>query len=124
MIHSLKDSTQDHLKPAIMESLGYSVIDVRDVPRAGLIDELIRSYIAKAKFVIADLTHDNSGAYWEAGFAEGKEIPVIYICEDSVFKENGTHFDTNHLTTVTWSIDRVDEFKKRLIATIKNTLAA
>ena len=37
--------------------------------------------IRDAKFVIADLTHDNNGAYWEAGYAEGLGKPVIYICE-------------------------------------------
>ena len=118
----LEQLAQDHIKTAIRASLGYEVVDVRDVPKAGSIDELIRNSIANAEFVIADLTDDNSGAYWEAGFAEGKGIPVIYVCKESVFERNGTHFDTNHLTTVTWSFDRVNEFKERLIETIKNTL--
>lgn len=118
----LDQLAQHHLKPAIKASLGYEVIDVRDVTKAGSIDELIRNSITNAKFVIADLTHANGGAYWEAGFAEGKGIPVIYICEERVFARNGTHFDTNHLTTVMWSVDRVDEFQEKLVETIKNTL--
>ena len=38
--------------------------------------------VRDAAFVISDLTHDNSGAYWEAGYAEGLGKPVIYICEE------------------------------------------
>lgn len=64
---------------------------------------------------------DNNSAYWEAGFAEEMATPAIYMCEDRVFERNGTHFDTNHLTTVVWSYDRPDEFVAELIETIKNT---
>ena len=31
----------------------------------------MRRMIQGALFVIADLTHENRGAYWEAGYAEG-----------------------------------------------------
>ena len=118
----LDELARAHIKPGIQASLGYVVRDVRDVTQAGSIDELIRNSIRNAKFVIADLSHGNNGAYWEAGFAEGMGIPVIYICEERVFKRNGTHFDTNHLTTVVWSFDRPDEFMAKLVETIKNTL--
>jgi nucleoside 2-deoxyribosyltransferase len=49
--------------------------------------------------VAADLSDDNAGAYWEAGFAEGLGKPVIYICREGV----NTHFDTDHRRTVRWS---------------------
>ena len=97
---------------------------VRDVAQAGLIDEIIRDYIRRSKFVLADLTHGNNGAYWEAGFAEGCGVPVIYICEERVFDKESTHFDTNHLTTVMWSIDQLDKFEGELIAAVSNTLKA
>ena len=58
----------------------------------------------------------------EAGFVEGMGIPAIYICEERVFEKNGTHFDTNHRTTVMWSFDRLEEFLIKLIETFKNTL--
>ena len=113
---------REHIKPVVKQSLGLEVIDVRDIQQAGLIDDLIRKSIAKAKFVIADLTHGNNGAYWEAGFAEGSGIPVVYICEERVFAQNSTHFDTNHLTTVMWSLDRLKEFEEDLVTAIGNTL--
>ncbi len=62
--------------------------------------------------MIAELSHDNSGAYWEAGYAEGLGKPVIYICEQKKFDEKGTHFDTNHCTTVFWDRDNDKGFKR------------
>ena len=83
----------------------------------------MRIQIRDSKFVIADLTHGNQGAYWEAGFAEGLGKPVIYICEKSKFEEPGwVHFDTNHNTTITWSEGDEEKFCKRLIASLRRTL--
>ena len=72
---------QDVVRPAVREQLGIDLVDLRDVAQAGVIDDIMRVKIRDAKFVIADLTHDNNGAYWEAGYAEGLGKPVIYICE-------------------------------------------
>ena len=55
------------------------------MPKAGLIDDRLRVEIRTSRFLIADLTHENAGAYWEAGFAEGLGKPVIYTCEKSKF---------------------------------------
>ena len=89
------------VKPAIID-IGYTLIDLREVARAGIIDNILREKIRDSAFVLVDLTHDNSGAYWEAGFAEGLGKPVLYLCEQAKFNEKKTHFDTNHCTTVTW----------------------
>lgn len=118
----LEKLSTDHIKPAVKKSLGYDVVDMRDISEAGLIDQLMRNAIQKSKFVIADLTHGNNGAYWEAGFAEGKEIPVVYICEERIFEREKTHFDTNHLMTVTWFADRMDTFESDLVSTLRNSL--
>jgi hypothetical protein len=90
------------IKPTIKAQLSFDVVDMRDVARAGVIDNIMRAQIRDAAFIIVDLTHDNSGAYWEAGYAEGLGKPVIYICEKSKFEKAQTHFDTNHCTTVQW----------------------
>lgn len=110
------------VKPKIKESIGYDLVDLRDVSEAGVIDNIMRSQIRDAAFVIVDLTHDNSGAYWEAGYAEGLGKPVIYICEDTKFEEAKTHFDTNHCTTVLWSEDDPDDFIRELVATLRRSL--
>jgi len=105
-----------------VEQTGFELIRVDDMPRAGLIDDHIRVMIRTARFVLTDLTHDNPGAYWEAGFAEGLGRPVIYTCERSKFEEHRTHFDTNHQHTVLFEYDRPDEAARNLKATIRATL--
>lgn len=109
------------LKPAVKEATDYDLVDVRNVSKAGIIDNIMRVQIRDAKFVIVDLTHDNNGAYWEAGYAEGLGKPVIYICEKKKFEAKKTHFDTNHCTTVPWSRED-DDFRRELIATLRRSL--
>lgn len=112
----------DVVKPVVKSETGYDLVDMRKVARAGIIDNIMREQIRDAAFVLVDLTHDNSGAYWEAGYAEGLGKPVIYICERSKFDEAKTHFDTNHCTTVLWSQDDHDRFREELIATLRRSL--
>ena len=82
----------------------------------------MRQQIRDAAFVLADLTHDNFGAYREAGYAEGLGKPVIYLCEQSKSDSKRTHFDTNHCTTVLWEAGAVDRFETQLIATLRRSL--
>lgn len=110
------------IKPAIKE-LNYELVDMRDVAQPGVIDNVLRDQIRQAPFVLVDLTHDNSGAYWEAGYAEGLGKPVLYLCEKEKFDAKKTHFDTNHCTTVTWGGGKSeDNFKRELQATLRNSL--
>lgn len=113
---------RDVIKPTLKTSLGFDVFDMRDVARAGVIDNIMRAQIRDAAFVIVDLTHDNSGAYWEAGYAEGLGKPVIYICEKDKFEAAKTHFDTNHCTTVVWNSADAEQFKHQLVATLRRSL--
>ena len=96
---------------------------------AGLIDDQLRVHLRTARFVIADLTHGNNGAYWEAGFAEGLGRPVIYTCRKKEWdkrdlpSEQMVHFDTNHrIYTVIWDPDKLGEAATQLTATIRSTL--
>lgn len=108
-------------KPAAQRA-GFALRPLNEAPSAGLIDNQIRAAIRTARFVVADLTHDNNGAYFEAGFAEGLGVPVIYTCEAAKFKARKTHFDTNHMLTVPWDTSKLDEAARELTATIRNSL--
>ena len=108
-------------KPAVARA-GFQLRVLSDNQAAGLIDNQIRARIRSARFVVADLSHDNSGAYFEAGFAEGMGLPVIYTCEAKKFSEKKTHFDTNHLVTIPWSINQLDNAASLLTATVRATL--
>src|SRR5437899_4143136 len=112
-----------HFKPAAQRA-GFDLSRLDEEPRAGLIDDRLRLEIRRSRFLIADLTHGNPGAYWEAGFAEGLGRPVIYTCRRDVFDDlhKRPHFDTNHYLTVIW--DAVDPTKAaaQLTTTIRVTL--
>lgn len=109
------------LKPAAKRA-GFDLFKLDDRPKAGLIDDRMRVEIRASDFIIADLTHDNLGAYWEAGFAEGLGKPVIYTCERSKFEATRTHFDTNHHLTIVWDLSNTELAGRQLTETIRATL--
>lgn len=111
----------DVIKPAVLQ-LGYTLEDMRDASSAGIIDNVMRAKIRDAAFVLVDLTHGNKGAYWEAGYAEGLGKPVLYLCKQEVFDSEGTHFDTNHCTTVKWTPGDREPFTTELVATLRRSL--
>jgi nucleoside 2-deoxyribosyltransferase len=107
-------------RPAVAQT-GFRLQKLNDEQSAGLIDDQLRVQIRRSRFLIADLTHGNKGAYWEAGFAEGIGIPVIYTCKEYEFGKE-SHFDTNHHLTVMWNPEKPDEAAEKLKATIRATL--
>lgn len=111
-----------HAKPSVKQAIGYDLVDMRDVVQAGVIDNIMRAQIRDSAFVVADLTHENAGAYWEAGYAEGLGKPVTYMCEKAKFEEASTHFDTNHCTTIVWTESDPKQFCRQLIATLRRSL--
>jgi hypothetical protein len=117
----LDDVVASVFRPAIRKT-GFELQRLDDSPRAGLIDDRLRTEIRTSRFLVADLTHENAGAYWEAGFAEGLGKSVIYTCERDKFDKHKTHFDTNHHLTVLWSLDSPARIEEDLKATIRATL--
>ena len=112
---------EDVFKPNV-KMAGFDLFKLDDEPRAGLIDDRLRVEIQSSAFLIADLTHANNGAYWEAGYAEGLGKPVIYTCEKEQFESQQTHFDTNHHLTVLWDKTAPELAGDLLKATIRATL--
>lgn len=116
------DKIVDEVFREAVQQTGFELFRLDDSPRAGLIDDRLRVEIQSSDFVISDLTHDNLGAYWEAGYAEGLGKPVIYTCEATKFDRERTHFDTNHHLTVIWEKDAPNDTAEKLKATIRATL--
>ena len=116
------DKIVDEAFREAVRQTGFELFRLDDSPRAGLIDDRLRVEIQSSDFVVADLTHDNLGAYWEAGYAEGLGKPVIYTCEKMKFEKEKTHFDTNHHLTVMWDKDAPNDSTEKLKATIRATL--
>ena len=111
----LDRAVEEHFRPAVRKT-GFELRIVP--PKAGLIDAIIEHEIRRAKFLVADLSDQNAGAYWEAGFAEGLGKPVIYICKEGV----EPHFDTEHRQTIKWRPDNAVEAAEKLKAVVRNTL--
>ena len=110
------------IAPAV-EAAGYKPIRIdRETNFIGKIDDQIISEIRQSRFVIADFTHDERGArgsvYYEAGFAHGLDIPVLFTCRDDQIGE--LHFDTNHFLHLSWPADAPE----RLIEPLKNRITA
>lgn len=116
----LDEIVNNVFKPSVKQA-GFDLFKLDDDPKAGLIDDRLRVEIQSSQFLIADLSHDNPGAYWEAGYAEGLGKPVIYTCEKSKFEKEKTHFDTNHHLTIIWDPENPDDAGKALKATIRAT---
>ena len=115
------DAIYKEIKKAVNQT-GFELFRIDDVLKAGLIDNQLRTEIRNSRFLLAELTKNNSGAYWEAGFAEGLGRPVIYLCEKKKFKKFKTHFDTNHHTTIIWDEENLSDAINQLKATIRATL--
>jgi hypothetical protein len=111
----------NYLRPAVAKT-GFDLQRVDHSPKAGLIDQKMEVAIRTARFLVAELTHGNRGAYWEAGFASGLGKPVFYVCEANRFRRVSTHFDTNHHFTVLWNAENphkaADELKNAIRATL------
>lgn len=118
---TLDDVLERVLKPSALRA-GFELFKLTDAPRAGLIDNRMRAEIQASDFLVADLTHDNLGAYWEAGYAEGLGKPVIYTCERAKFEQARTHFDTNHHLTILWDASAPENCAQEFTATIRATL--
>lgn len=116
----LRELVDRHFKPAAVAA-GFTMRRVDEEPRAGLIDDLIRVDIRNSAMVVSDLTDRNRGAYWEAGFAEGLEKPVLYTCEAGAFHDE-RHFDVEHAQTIKWATGKFEEAAKELKAAIRATL--
>lgn len=90
------------LKVAI-ESAGYKPYRVDEAPHIDRIDAKIISEIKNSKFVVADVTEQKSGVYFEAGFAIGLSKPVFWsVREDELAK---VHFDTRQFNHVVWKTE-------------------
>lgn len=116
----INNAYEECFVPAV-EAAGFKLERVDTRPEAGSIDDRIRVQIRNAKFLIADLTNDNAGAYWEAGYAEGLGKKVIYTCEERHFQQAGTHFDTRQFFTVIWKSAALHDAVERLTAVIRNS---
>jgi nucleoside 2-deoxyribosyltransferase len=126
----------------------FKAIRVDNVEHANDINDEIIAQIKRSRFMVCDLTGHRGGVYFEAGFAYGLGLPVIYTCrkdwavtddlwlkpntaEDAVgrlydsngnavdIQKEGIHFDLVHWNRIEWQENRLDDFRVALENRIK-----
>jgi nucleoside 2-deoxyribosyltransferase len=115
----MRDAWTDGIKPAL-SATGYTPIRLDFVEHNERIDDRIIAEIRRSGLVVADFTGDRGGVYFEAGFAMGLGIPVIWTChKDDVEK---LHFDTRQYNHIEWLEpgDLREKLELRIRATIPN----
>ncbi len=106
----LTEAYDQAIMPAIELDAGYEAIRVDRQEFLGDIVFEIIAGIKECRFLIADVTEHKNGVYFEAGYAMGMGLPVIWTCH----KENmpQAHFDTRQLNHIVW--DDIAELRKSL----------
>ncbi len=105
---SLNAAWDAAIKPAIEDS-GYEAIRIDKQEHLNKIDDQIIAEIRRSRFIVADFTHGDGGArggvYYEAGFAHGLNIPVIFTCREDTIEH--IHFDTRQYNHIVWKSHNV-----------------
>ena len=97
------DSAYENAIKKAIEAAGYQSFKVGDKPHNERIDVKIMAEIKNSRFLIADVTEQKHGVYFEAGYALGLGIPVIWSCRhDDLVK---VHFDTRQYNHIVWQTE-------------------
>ncbi len=107
-------------KKAVKDT-GFKLTRADETPEAGNITNKILVDIQRSKFVIAELTYNNNGAYWEAGFAEGLGKKVIYMFNKTLNGGGETHFDIRQSQTIFWEEGKEEDCAEKLKNCIRAT---
>lgn len=110
------DEIRRAIKQAIIET-GFIpiIVDEIHVKSDVTINDEILASIKKSRFCISDFTQQKNGVYFEAGYALGRGLKVIYTCAREDF--NNAHFDINHYLHILY--DTPEQLKKGLIDKIE-----
>jgi hypothetical protein len=108
---------RDAIKNAV-STTGYNPILINEskIESDKTINDAIIAEIKRAKFVIADFTEQKRGVYFEAGYALGRGLNLIYSCDEEDFKNN-SHFDVNHYPHILYK--NANDLEKQLIDKIR-----
>lgn len=108
---------EEGFKPAL-EAVGYQPVRIDLVQHNQKIDDRIVAEIRRSGLLVADFTGNRGGVYFEAGFAMGLGIPVIWTCHATEIEQ--VHFDTRQYNHITWT-DATD-LKQKLVDRIEATI--
>ena len=116
---SVKPIWTEAIAPAILAA-GYEPKRIDSHQHNNRIDDEIIAMIRKSRFVVADFTAQREGVYFEAGYALGHGLPVIWtVREDHL---NGVHFDNRQYNFTQWNTQNLAGFRADLQFRIEATI--
>lgn len=105
------------IRPAIETDGKTKAVRIDDVHHNNDICDEIVAAIRRSRYVVADFTNKSPGVYYEAGFAHGLGIPVIWTVKDTT---DGLHFDTRQYNHIVYKT--AEELQKMLRDRIAATI--
>lgn len=117
------DATQTLRQRGLMagvEAAGYKPFLIDQHPTNEHVMDEVLAAIRRSRFVVADFTGARHNVYYEAGFAQGLNIPVVRTCRKSEI--NQVTFDVNHYPFILWEDAALDAFAAKLKNHIEATI--
>lgn len=108
---------KEGIEPAV-RGAGYEPKRIDLVEHNNKICDEIVAEIRKSRFVVADFTGQRGGVYFEAGFAMGLGIPVIWTVRKDQVEQ--VHFDTRQYNHIVY--DSPEDLKSKLYNRIAATI--
>jgi hypothetical protein len=114
---NLKEIFTNGINP-LEEDTGFEMYRVDQEPFNEKICDRIIAEIKKSRFLIADVTGLRHAVFFEAGYAMGLGLPVIFTCKEGTEMEGC--FDTRQYNHIVWenAEDLKSKLKDRILATI------
>ena len=96
----MKPAFEQGIQPALKRA-GYRAYRVDLDQHNDRIDAKIEHEIRNSAFVVADVTEQKQGVYYEAGFAMALGLPVIWSVKKGELED--VHFDTRQYNHIVWT---------------------
>lgn len=114
----MSDAYKHGIAPAIRDA-GFVPMRIDEKKDANRIDDDIITEIRESRFIVADMTHGTDGVrgsvYFEAGFAHGHGLEVIYCCRRDCMER--LPFDTRQYHHIDW--ETPEELRRELAERIR-----
>lgn len=113
----MENAFREGIQPALEET-GYRAFRIDMSEHNQKIDDRIIAEIRRSGLLVADFTGQRGGVYFEAGFAMGLGIPIIWACHEDEIED--LHFDTQQYNHIVWSgpTDLEEQLRLRIEATV------
>lgn len=112
----LNDVFSTYVREAVEESgLNCIIVNQNNTEHDKSITDEIIGKLKSSRIVIADFTNHRNSVYFEAGFAMGMKIPIIWTVQKG--HEENMSFDTRQYPHIVW--ENGEDLKKQIMDRIK-----